>query len=114
MDDAEKQLNDKLNEYCEEDVYFLKAHWRAWIEEKQFELLERKTGMNIQEVYGVLNPEKVKYIAKSKHYPERYEICLKHSKRFETIVIAVFDQPSKGKLGIVTCYKRLLAEKRHF
>ena len=64
--------------------------------------IEQKTGANIQAVYDIFNPSKIKNITPAKYFPDRYEIKLHHSARFEIIMIITFDKPEKGDLGIVT------------
>jgi len=109
MEPMGEQVRNKLKEYNEEDIFFLKTHWQKWLEEKRFELIEQKTGANVQVIYGILSPSKIKSIKQANYYPERYELTLVHSRKFDIVVIIVFDQPVKGKLGIVTYYKHLMA-----
>jgi len=109
MESVEESIRNKLKDYGEEDIVFLKAHWQKWQEEKRFELFERKTGANVQIIYDILKQDKIKSIKQAKYYPERYEIRLTHSKKFDIVVIISFDQPIKGKLGIVTYYKCSMA-----
>jgi len=95
---VEEHVKDKLGQYNENDIIFLKEKWQEYIGKKRFDLIEQKTGINIQAVYNVLNPSKIKHIKCTKYSPNRYEICLHHSSRFEVIVIIVFDQTPKREV----------------
>ena len=95
---------EKLKNYTKEDIKFLKREWQEWIEEGKFNLFEKKTGANVQVVYGILDPKKIKNIRLTRD-SKRYELKLYHSLKYEISVFIKFDQPNKGNLGILTYYK---------
>jgi len=109
MSESIDDIKNRLIKYTEKDIKFLKSQWQQWIKEKKFDLIEQKTGANIQAVYDIFNPSKIKNIEPAKYSPDRYEIRLHHGARFEIVVIILFDKPEKGDLGIVTYYKRLIS-----
>lgn len=104
MDEVESYIKRKLKDYNENDIIFLKEKWQKWIKERKWKLFEKKTGVNIQAVYDILNPLKIKSIRQTKNLM-RYEITLKHSEKYDVSVIITFDAPKNGNLGIVTLYK---------
>lgn len=105
-----EEVRKKLGGYNPNDIVFLKKHWQEWINNGKFDLIEEKTGANVQAVYNILDSSKIKSINPAKYYNDRYEIRLNHSVKFEIAVIISFDQPKKGSLGIVTYYKRLITK----
>ena len=105
MEDIEKEVKEKLKNYVNQDIVFLKKEWKKWAEEGKWDLFKEKTGANVQVIYNILNPKKIKRIRKAKYYENRYDIRLNHSLKYEIKVVVVFDQPKKGNLGIVSFYK---------
>ncbi len=55
MDDVEKFVKEKLNNYQKDDIEFLKSQWQDWIKQNNFEKIQKKTGANLQVVYNVLD-----------------------------------------------------------
>ena len=107
--DIETFVKEKLKEYNENCIKFLKSQWNEWIKKGRYDLIKIKTGANVQEVYNIFNLLKIKNIRIAKYYPDRYEIKLSHTPNYEIIVIIKFDEPNKGDLGIVTFYKQQIA-----
>ena len=81
-----EEVRKKLGGYNPNDIVFLKKHWQEWINNGKFDLIEEKTGANVQSVYNILDISKIKGINPAK------------------------PQPKKGSLGIVTYYKRLITK----
>ena len=101
----EYELKNKLKEYSVQDIYFLKKRWRDLINSKDYSQIQMEKGANLQSVYDIFKPEKIKSIIKAEHSDDRYRITIKHSSIFEINVFIKFDTPEKGKLGIITFYK---------
>ncbi len=105
MEFNEDSIKEKLKEYNENDIYFLKKEWRGWIKNRDFEKFMALKGANLQVIYNIFKPEKILSIKQAKYDPKRIEIKLRHSFNYEILVIAIFDEPEEGKLGIVTYTK---------
>ena len=101
----EEELKNKLKEYNSSDIYFLKKRWRDLIDSKDYTQIQKEKGANLQVVYDIFNPDKIKSITKAEHSDDRYRVTLKHTGNFEINVFIKFDTPKKGQLGIITFYK---------
>ncbi len=117
MDTTEVFVKERLRSATAKDVVFLKKHWNEWIARKDWQAFERKTGANPQVVYGILDESRIKSVNLVKlsfFVSPRYEIRLRHSARYDLLVVIVIDQPSRGNIGVVTYYKVLTSHQRWF
>ena len=101
----EKETREKLKEYTQEDIVFLKEEWARKIAEGDFNFFRRLKGINVHVVYDILHQDKIKNIRKAQ-YGNRYVITLFHSPHFEIEVIIKFDVPARDLLGVITYIKK--------
>jgi len=104
-DKIEQEIKEKLKQFTQEDIVFLKEEWTNKIAEGDSEFFRKLKGINVHVIYDILDESKIKKIRKAEH-GNRYVITVYHSRNFEIEIIVKFDVPARGLLGIITYIKK--------